>query len=72
MEQITEFIELLKSSEKPIFFTGAGISTDSGIPDFRGPSGFWKTNTPVYFKDFISTESARQDSWLRNIELTKK
>ena len=43
----------LKESKNIVIFTGAGISTESGIPDFRGPHGFWKTNTPIYFQDFI-------------------
>ena len=47
------FKEFLSNSVYPVFFTGAGISTNSGIPDFRGPKGFWKNNTPIYFQDFV-------------------
>jgi NAD-dependent deacetylase len=72
MKLIESFREIWDQSRKPIFFTGAGISTESGIPDFRGPSGFWKTNTPIYFDEFISSESARRDSWIKNIALRKK
>ena len=50
------FNELLVQSKAPVFFTGAGISTDSGIPDFRGPKGIWKTSQPIYFQDFIGSE----------------
>ena len=39
-----ELKQLIKKNQRIVFFTGAGISTESGIPDFRGPSGFWKTN----------------------------
>ena len=45
--------ELISQSEALVFFTGAGISTNSGIPDFRGPKGIWKTSQPIYFQDFL-------------------
>ena len=48
---------------KILLFTGAGISTGSGIPDFRGPRGVWKTRQPVYYQDFMSSEEARIESW---------
>ena len=57
--------ELIKKSENIVFFTGAGISTNSGIPDFRGPKGVWKTSTPIYFQDFISSKEKRIESWQR-------
>ena len=57
--------ELIEKSEKLVFFTGAGISTDSGIPDFRGPKGVWKTSTPIYFQEFISSKKKRVESWER-------
>ena len=57
--------DLIEKSKKIVFFTGAGISTDSGIPDFRGPKGIWKTSTPIYFQDFISSKEKRIESWQR-------
>jgi len=59
-KELSKYIEKAKVI---VFFTGAGISTESGIPDFRGPKGFWKTNTPIYFQDFIVSEEVRRDSW---------
>ena len=57
--------DLIKKSNKLVFFTGAGISTNSGIPDFRGPKGVWKTATPIYFQDFIASKEKRIESWQR-------
>ena len=60
-----KLFEFIKESKSIVFFTGAGISTESGIPDFRGPKGVWKTNTPIYFQDFIGSEQVRKESWQR-------
>ena len=57
--------ELISRSDSLIFFTGAGLSTNSGIPDFRGPKGIWKTNQPIYFQDFVNSEEKRIESWER-------
>ena len=57
--------ELISQSEALVFFTGAGISTNSGIPDFRGPKGIWKTSQPIYFQDFVNSEEKRVESWER-------
>ena len=46
-------------------FTGAGISTESGIPDFRGPGGMWSRMKPIDFADFVGSEDARRESWRR-------
>ena len=55
--------EWLVESPSAVAFTGAGISTESGIPDFRSPGGVWATNQPVYFEDFVSSATARQEYW---------
>jgi len=57
--------KLISQSEALVFFTGAGISTNSGIPDFRGPKGIWKTSQPIYFQDFVNSEEKRIESWER-------
>ncbi|MDC0509562.1 Sir2 family NAD-dependent protein deacetylase [Gammaproteobacteria bacterium] len=57
--------KLIKESKNLVFFTGAGVSTNSGIPDFRGPKGVWKTSTPIYFQEFLSSEEKRVESWKR-------
>lgn len=54
---------LLNGSQRAVVFTGAGISTESGIPDFRGPNGLWTKIKPIDFQDFISSEEVRQKSW---------
>jgi len=58
--------EAIRASERPVFFTGAGISTESGIPDFRSPkSGLWNQMQPIQFQDFIHSEEIRKESWSR-------
>ena len=56
-------VDLLRDGEAILLFTGAGISTGSGIPDFRGPQGVWKRRQPVYYQDFMSSEDARVEHW---------
>ncbi len=57
---------LIDASDRIVFFTGAGISTESGIPDFRSPgTGLWTRMKPIQFEDFIASEEVRQESWSR-------
>jgi NAD-dependent protein deacetylase/lipoamidase len=64
----TQLIELLAQAKKIFVFTGAGISTGSGIPDYRGPQGVWRTRKPVYYQDFMSSEQARARYWQMKLE----
>ena len=57
--------ETLQRSRRAVVFSGAGISTESGIPDFRGPQGLWKTVSPIDFSEFVSSEERRRERWTR-------
>lgn len=57
--------ELLNASSRVVIFTGAGISTESGIPDFRSPGGIWTKYRPIDFSDFMSSEEMRRQYWNR-------
>src|SRR3970282_137179 len=63
MNKLTEFAKLVREAERGVAFTGAGISTESGIPDYRGPQGVWNTETPVYYQDFMASRQARVRAW---------
>jgi len=62
------FIRFLRTSQRILIFTGAGVSTGSGIPDFRGPQGVWTRRQPVYYDDFMRSEEARIEHWDYKLE----
>ena len=59
---------LVESARRAVVFTGAGISTESGIPDFRSPGGIWSRRRPVDFRDFVASEPARREAWSQRAE----
>jgi NAD-dependent deacetylase len=61
-------VAYLRGAKAILIFTGAGVSTGSGIPDFRGPDGVWKRRQPVYYQDFMRSESARIEHWDYKLE----
>ena len=61
-------VRLLDEAHSILVFTGAGISTSSGIQDYRGPQGVWKTREPVYFQDFMAHDEARVEYWRQKLE----
>ncbi len=57
--------DLLDDARNVVVFTGAGISTESGIPDFRSPGGLWTKFKPIQFEDFLASADARREYWRR-------
>jgi NAD-dependent protein deacetylase/lipoamidase len=60
---------LIENARRVVVFTGAGISTESGIPDFRSPGGIWTRQNPIYFDEFLASEEARRETWRRRFEM---
>ena len=62
-DKITQIADKIKQGGKNIVFTGAGISTESGIPDYRSQGGIWDKFRPVYFDQFMSSRESREEYW---------
>jgi NAD-dependent deacetylase len=56
---------MIDEARRVVVFTGAGMSTESGIPDFRSPGGVWSRMKPIYFQDFVASEDRRREAWTR-------
>ena len=63
--------DMLDRSRRAVVFTGAGISTESGIPDFRSPGGIWTQMAPIDFEDFLASEETRRESWRRRFAMER-
>lgn len=68
MSGVDELIALLRPKRRVLVFTGAGISTGSGIPDFRGPGGVWTRRQPVYYQEFLDSDDKRREYWEYKLE----
>ena len=65
MAELARLAALIDAAERIVVFTGAGISTESGIPDFRSPGGIWSRYRPIDFREFVASEPARREYWQR-------
>ena len=63
MDAVSQIARVWREAERVVVLTGAGISTASGIPDFRSPGGRWERYQPVSIQDFLANEEARREYW---------
>lgn len=68
-DQIEALRRLLDSASRIVALTGAGISTESGIPDFRSPGGLWTRVRPITYQEFVASEEARREDWRRRFAM---
>ncbi len=66
---IVRLQEMIHEATAIVPFTGAGISTECGIPDFRSPGGLWTKNRPIPFDEFLASQEARNESWRRRFAM---
>jgi NAD-dependent deacetylase len=64
-DEIGELRRMIADAQRVVVFTGAGISTESGIPDFRSPGGIWTRMRPIDFSGFLASDEARRETWRR-------
>ena len=64
--------EMVHEAATMVPFTGAGISTECGIPDFRSPGGLWTKNQPIPFDEFLASQEARNESWRRRFAMEEQ
>ena len=66
---VERLAQLLRAASRAVVFTGAGISTESGIPDFRSPGGVWDKMKPIYFDAFMRSAEMRRETWRRRFAM---
>jgi NAD-dependent deacetylase len=71
-EKIAALRTLLGEAKRIVGFTGAGISTAAGIPDFRSPGGIWTRMEPITYPEFIASEEARMEDWRRRFVMNEQ
>lgn len=69
MSEVDELKRMIGAAKRIVAFTGAGISTESGIPDFRSPGGIWTKMSPIEFGDFLASAEMRRESWRRKFAM---
>src|SRR6185503_2175494 len=69
---ISRLGNLFENASVIVPFTGAGISTECGIPDFRSPGGLWTKNQPIPFDEFLASPEMRNESWRRRFAMEEK
>lgn len=67
MSALEQLAELFAQAKHPVVLTGAGVSTESGIPDFRSPGGIWDRYRPIDYRDFLRDPEARRETWRRGL-----
>lgn len=65
MSASARLAELLDRARRVVVFTGAGVSTESGVPDFRSPGGVWSRMKPITFDEFTRRDDMRREAWMR-------
>jgi NAD-dependent deacetylase len=67
--QISELSDLVQRARGAVIFTGAGVSTECGVPDYRSPGGLWSQVKPIEFKDWLASPTRRLDGWKRYFQI---
>jgi NAD-dependent deacetylase len=71
-DEIAALARLIEGAERIVALTGAGISTESGIPDYRSPGGLWTTIKPITYQAFVASEAARLEDWRRRFAANER